>query len=212
MSSFPAACFTTNPDAPARSASAASWASACMVRKITLAAIASALSRRSASSPLMPGMATSVTMTSGRSSPRGLDQPGPIGHGPDEGELAAQKARESLHDDRVVVGEQHGRAARPGLAGSVMSASAGQRHHDADLRAALRLGVDREASSDETDALVEADQAQAASAPRLREVEPAPIVTDGQHQVGPVARHGHPRPGSAFACLAAFLSASWVTR
>src|SRR6266545_4619969 len=63
-----------------------------------------------------------------------------------------------------------------------------------DLRPSLRLSVDREASPGETDALVEADQTQAASAPRLREVEPAPIVTDSEHQVGPVARHGHPNP------------------
>ena len=77
---------------------------------------------------------------------RGLDQPGAVGHGSDEGELIAQKARESLQDDRVVVGEQHGRAARSGPSRHRSFPSAvAERHHDTDLGPSLRLGVDARA-------------------------------------------------------------------
>src|SRR4029453_12782526 len=178
-------CFTTKPDAPARSASAASWASACMVRKITLLALASALSRCRASSPLTPGIATSVTMTSGRSWRAASINRAPSATVPtSENSLRSRLASPSM---TIAWSSARSTVARriPDL---------GQRHHDLDLRASLRLGVDREAASREADPFVEADQAQAAAPLPLREVKPAPVVTDREHEVGPVARRDHSHP------------------
>ena len=62
MSPSPADCLSTYPEAPARKASAASWASACIVRKINLILLLVALSWRIASNPLSTGMAISAIM------------------------------------------------------------------------------------------------------------------------------------------------------
>src|SRR5262245_26816835 len=193
ISSLPAACFTTNPDAPARSASAARWASACMVRTISLTCAGLALNRRRTSSPFMPGMERSVTMTSGRSRSaasincapsvtvparsnsalRRLDRPSRT--------IAWSSASSTLvRRVPVLVSTRCRRLVR------------GQRHHGIDLGASLRLRVDRETASDDTDTLVEADQAQPASDSRLLEVEPAPIVTDEQHQMASLALQTYP--------------------
>src|SRR5215831_20048957 len=49
----------------------------------------------------------------------------------------------------------------------------GERHRDPKLGAALRLTVDREASSHQTDTLVETDQADPLPPPSLSAIEPA---------------------------------------
>src|SRR5262245_53208103 len=150
-----------------------------MVRKITLAAIASALSRRSASSPLMPGMATSVTITSGRSRRAASINPAPSATVPTrENSLRRRLASPSV----TIAWSSASSIVGWGIRGL------GQRDHDLDPRAVLGLGVDREASPHQADSLVETDQAQTAPTPCLSEVEPAPVVTDDERQIGAITR------------------------
>src|SRR5262245_29405703 len=183
-SSVPAACFTMNPAAPARSVSAASSTSACIVKTMTLVAIPSVLSRRSTSSPLMPGMVMSVTTTSGRN---------------------CRTAFRSWEPSVTVATTENSlrrRLASPSATTAWSSASSTVArgilefrhwHGDPELGAALRPTGDRQAPTHETHPLVETDQAQAVPVPSIGGIEAAAVVPDRQHHVPLVELHRHGR-------------------
>src|SRR5262249_21859752 len=195
-SSVAAACFRMKAEAPARSDSAARSTSACIVRTITFATFGafdpqgaerpspSALSRRSASSPLMPGMARSVTTTSGSR------------------RRAASRSWAPSVTVATTVNSLRRRLASPSATTAWSSASSTvardipslrHRHSDPQLGAALRPTVDRQPPPDQPDTLVETDQPQPLLAASLGQIEPAPVIDDGQDHVVPVSTHGHPR-------------------
>src|SRR5262245_8974008 len=182
-SSCPAACFTMKPEAPARRASAARSASACMVRKITRAVRPSALRRRSASSPLIPGMARSLTMTSGLSCRAALSSCCPSATVPTRENV---RLRRVASPSATTTWSSASRMVGPGIPGLV------QRHHDPKLGAALMVGGDGQTAPGQTDALVEADEAQPRPAQCLGEVEPGAVVRDGEQSVGAIPPEGHP--------------------
>jgi hypothetical protein len=70
-----------------------------------------------------------------------------------------------------------------------------QRHLDPQLGATLPLGINPHASPDQAHPLVEANQPQATSAPRLEKIEALSVVGDGQLQAVGSAAQGD-------ACLA----------
>src|SRR5215468_228818 len=181
-SSSPAACFTTKPDAPARRASAASGASACMVRKTTRQGRDSARSLRRTSSPVMPGMAMSDTMTSGRSL-----------------RATSRSASPSVTVPSSVNSSRR-RPASPSATMAWSSASSTvarampvlrEGHHQAQLGAVDKPGVDRERAADEAGALLYADEAESAAPARLRDFKAAAIIGDGQLHGRVVAGQRH---------------------
>src|SRR5262249_47464822 len=134
----------------------------------------SALSRRSASSPLIPGMARSVTTTSGWN------------------RRAASRSWPPSVTVATTVNSLRRRLASPSATTAWSSASSTvardipglrQRHHDPELGPALRATVDGQASADQADALVEADQPETLVAAGLGEIEPASVIGDGQDHV-----------------------------
>src|SRR6185436_2037253 len=184
MSSCPAACLTTNPEAPARSTSAATWALACMVRTTTRAAIPSALSWRSASSPLNPGMARSVTIRSGRSRRATSTNSDPLATVP----IRANSPCRRLASPSATMAWS---SASNTVARGILGLDDGD--HDAELSPSLGLGVDRQASAHQAGPLVQAEETEAPAAPRGGLVESGSVVRDGEHDVGPGTLHGHVR-------------------
>src|SRR5262249_38563661 len=193
MSSFPAPCFTMKPDAPARNASAASSALACIVKTITLTGTVSVLSRRRTSSPFRPGMVMSVTMTSGRSVRAVSRRRAPSDTVP----TRVNSSRRRLESpSSTMAWSSASKTVRRRVADLVCTGAlhliTRQRHHHDDLGASLWLGVDGELSANDTNTLVETDQAGPALTLCLLEGESAPVVTNPQLDITRVARHVHP--------------------
>src|SRR5262245_25602373 len=174
MISGPDASFTMNPDAPARRTSAARLALAYMVRKTTFAFRPSAWSWRSASSPLISGMARSVRITSGRRRRAAWSSLAPLATVPT-----------SENSPRRRVASPSATTAWSSASSSVARGILGlpQGHDDPKLGPALWLRVDGQAPPDEADPLVEAEQAEPPPGSRLDRIEPATIVHDGEHDV-----------------------------
>ena len=108
----------------------------------------------------------------GPESPGRLEQLGPVRHGPTRENSLPRRLASPSATTAWSSASSRSRAASWAL---------GQRHHDAEGGTALRLGVDREAAPRETDALVEADQAKAVSASRIRRSKPRPSSLIGEH-------------------------------
>ncbi len=106
-SSLVARSFITNPETPTRINSAASSASACRVKTMTLASEPAAFSRSNASMPFNPGIEMSVTMTSGRNRVAASTRRLAVGHRSHDLELVLQQVDEAFQHECMIVGDQH---------------------------------------------------------------------------------------------------------
>ena len=107
MSSSPADCFRTYPHAPARKASVASWASACIVRKMTLASLCACFEPAQRLQPAQYRHGNIGDDHVGPKLPGRFDQFAAIAYSTDKVEMIFQHGRQTLGDDGVIVGEQN---------------------------------------------------------------------------------------------------------